>query len=84
MANFGWSLPPGCGVTPGEEPLPECCEACPEELHTNCPGEDACEIFQKFVADAAKVDEQMYADCSTADQVAVVGGYTSPYARGLH
>lgn len=24
MANFGWSLPPGCGTLPGEEPTPPC------------------------------------------------------------
>lgn len=24
MVNFGWSLPPGCGRLPGEEPDPPC------------------------------------------------------------
>ena len=57
MSNFGWSLPPGCGMLPGEEMLPPCCEECPEELHTNCPGEDKCETFQKLVVDEADVNE---------------------------
>ena len=27
MGLFGWSLPPGCGTLPGEEPVPPC-EVC--------------------------------------------------------
>ncbi len=59
MTNFGWSLPPGCGNVPGDEPLPPCCEECPEEIEANCPGEDNCEIFQKMVRDAAEADRKM-------------------------
>lgn len=62
MANFGWSLPPGCGNVPGDEPLPPCCEECPEEIEANCPGEDACPIFQKLVQDEADIDQQMFED----------------------
>lgn len=39
---FGWSLPPGCSILPGEEAIPPSCEDCeiPEDA---CPGMDKCE-----------------------------------------
>lgn len=40
---FGWDLPPGCGVLPGEESIPPSCEVCPEDKYENsCPGIDNC------------------------------------------
>ncbi len=39
---FGWDLPPGCGMLPGEEPQPPSCEDCPEEQYEKCPGQDKC------------------------------------------
>ncbi|MEA3340005.1 MAG: hypothetical protein U9R15_08570 [Chloroflexota bacterium] len=59
MANFGWSMPPGCSRTPFDEDIPPCCEECPEEIEANCPGEDNCEIFQKAVKDEADMDRRM-------------------------
>lgn len=75
MSNFGWSLPPGCGMLPGEEMLPPCCEECPEELHTNCPGEDKCETFQKLVVDEADVNESMCEDYLETEKIAKDAGY---------
>lgn len=43
---FGWSLPPGVSRLPGEEPIPPCCEDCPEKMYENCPGEDNCSEFK--------------------------------------
>jgi hypothetical protein len=37
MGLFGWSLPPGCGTLPGEEPDPPCA-LCGEDVdHCICP-----------------------------------------------
>jgi len=30
MSKFGWSLPAGCGMTPGEEPEPPVALRCPK------------------------------------------------------
>lgn len=43
MGIFGWSLPPGCGTLPGEEPLPPSCEDCSEERFEKCPRTDKCQ-----------------------------------------
>lgn len=75
MVGFGWSLPPGCGNVPGDEPLPPCCEECPEEMYTNCPGEDNCEVFQRLVKDESDVDQQMYDDYVETEKVARDAGY---------
>lgn len=40
---FGWSLPPGCGRLPGEEPEPPSCDDCPEERFDECPGIGKCQ-----------------------------------------
>lgn len=62
MRTFGWSLPPGCGSVPGDEPMPPCCEECPDEIYDNCPGEDKCEMFQKMMRDEAATNQSMYED----------------------
>jgi len=77
MVDLGWSLPPGCENVPGDEPLPPCCEECPEEMHTNCPGEDNCEVFQKLVKDEADVDQQMCDDYIETEKVARDAGFWS-------
>ena len=61
--DFGWSLPPGCSSVPGDEPLPPCCEDCPEDIYDNCPGEDECAEFQKLMQDKDDMDRQTYGDC---------------------
>ena len=43
MSLFGWSLPPGCGVLPGEN-TPEICEVCGNGFdHCICPACKECE-----------------------------------------
>jgi len=56
---FGWSYPPGCSSVPGDEPLPPCCEECPEEKFENCPGEDKCQDFILALHPACCVDHKV-------------------------
>ena len=80
MTIFGWSLPPGCGTIPREEMMPPCCEECPEDVHTNCPGEDKCEEFQKSVIDESKVGHSMAEDYLEIEKIAKDAGHT-PHIR---
>ena len=77
MTGFGWSLPPGCGATPGDEMLPPCCDECPEDTYAKCPGEDNCAEFQKTVIDASKSDDQMYNDHIEAIKTSKEAGHVS-------
>lgn len=36
MSKFGWSLPPGCGRLPGEEPTPPC-SLCGKDVESDDP-----------------------------------------------
>lgn len=65
-ANFGWSLPPGCGMLPGEEMLPPCCEECEEEGN-NPDCMLTCEKYKKFMKESEAADEAMHRDYVEAE-----------------
>lgn len=58
MTEFGWSLPPGCGMLPGEEMLPPCCDECEEEGN-NPECMLTCEKYKKHQAGVGASDDAM-------------------------
>jgi hypothetical protein len=75
MGIFGWSLPPGCGTLPGEEPDPPCAACgkwiddciCPECPVCGCQGDPQCYEAHGMVRSAEQVESLKQAEAEWAE-----------------